>query len=224
MTGHIMGYAVCHEERKYEMELTDGQLTPTISPWRRAMSQHITRGADALATLCMRHWLVAINALLTAVVGVAILVPMFFALGWDGLATRIFMAYHLICAQIPSHSYYLLGYQLALCARNLAIYGSLLLGSLSFRYVRRWLAPIGWRWWLVTMLPMALDGGTQLFGWRESNWELCTLTGAIFGLGVCWFLLPMIEAATRDMDERAPLPWRHVHVQNVKAPQLSAAV
>jgi uncharacterized membrane protein len=43
------------------------------------------------------------------------------------------------------------------------------------------------------MVPMALDGGTQLFGWRESTWELRTLTGIIFGLGVCWFVLPYIE-------------------------------
>ena len=37
--------------------------------------------------------------------------------------------------------------------------------------------------------------GTQLFGLRESNWELRTLTGVIFGLGVCWFLLPQIQSA-----------------------------
>src|SRR5260370_15086720 len=86
---------------------------------------------------------------------------------------------------------------MALCARNLAIFGSLLAGSLAFRSVRAWLPPLDWRLWIVTMLPMALDGGAQLFGWRESTWELRTLTGLIFRLGVCWFPRPTIESVAR---------------------------
>lgn len=178
--------------------------TTNIAPWRQTVNRRVTNGADALARLCVRGWLVALNVLLGVLLGIAILVPVLYALGWDDIASRIFQAYHLICAQIPSHSYFLFGYQLALCARNLAIYGSLFVGTLLFRAVRGWLPAIGWRWWLVTMLPMALDGGTQLFGWRESNWELRTLTGAIFGFGVCWFVLPMIEAATRSTPVGAP--------------------
>ena len=117
----------------------------------------------------------------------------------DGQA--LFTAYHTIRAQIPSHSYFLLGYQVALCARNLAIYGSLFLGSLIFRWVRGWLPPLDWRLWMLTMVPMAWDAGTGLFGLRESTWELRTLTGAIFGLGVCWFVLPIILATeTRSME------------------------
>ncbi len=176
-----------------------------------------------MARLCVRGWLVALNVFLGLLLGVAILVPVLYALGWDDIASRIFQAYHLICAQIPSHSYFLFGYQLALCARNLAIYGSLFLGTLLFRAVRGWLPAIGWRWWLVTMLPMALDGGTQLFGWRESNWELRTLTGSIFGLGVCWFVLPMLEAATRDAPIPAIRSWRHrSQARATAAPQLEA--
>ena len=107
----------------------------------------------------------------------------------------ISLTVHVISAQIPSHSYFALEYQLALCARNLAIHGSLLGGSLLFHAVRGWLAPLDWRMRALTMLPMAWDGGTQLFGLRESNGELRTLTGVIFCLGVCWFLLPRIQSA-----------------------------
>jgi len=174
-------------------------VTP-LAPWRRTLNRWLTASADAVARFCMRQWLLVLNVLLGALLGVAVLVPVLYALGADTLAMRIFQAYHLICAQIPSHSYFVLGYQLALCARNLAIYGSMFVGTLLFRAVRGWLPAISWQWWLVSMLPMALDGGTQLFGWRESNWELRTLTGAIFGLGVCWFLLPMLEAAAQGHD------------------------
>jgi hypothetical protein len=40
---------------------------------------------------------------------------------------------------------------------------------------------------------MALDGTTQMFGWRESNWILRTVTGTLFGLGSVWFVLPLIH-------------------------------
>ena len=46
-----------------------------IQPWRRMMSRWLTGAVDTLATLCTRHWLVALDMLLGmllgAVVGVA---------------------------------------------------------------------------------------------------------------------------------------------------------
>jgi uncharacterized membrane protein len=63
-------------------------------------------------------------------------VPLLYALGAMEVASRIFAAYHLICAQIPSHSYFLIGYRMALCSRNLAIYGALFVGSIALRVVR----------------------------------------------------------------------------------------
>ncbi|MBF6590790.1 MAG: DUF2085 domain-containing protein [Ktedonobacterales bacterium] len=161
---------------------------------RRGVGAWGKRAAD----LFERRWLLILNVVLGSFIALAALVPILFALGWAGVASPIFLAYHYVCAQIPAHSYFLLGYQMALCARNLAIYSSLFVGSLAFRRVRDWLPPLDWRLWVVTMVPMALDGGTQLFGWRESNWELRTLTGAIFGLGVCWFLLPMVQDAVNS--------------------------
>ena len=43
------------------------------------------------------------------------------------------------------------------------------------------------------ILPMAIDGTTQMFGLRESTWELRVLTGTLFGLGNVWFALPLIQ-------------------------------
>lgn len=175
-----------------------------ISPRRQALSVTVALGADAAGRWLRRHWLLLINAVLGAFVGIALLVPVLYALGADGVASAIFRAYHVACDQIPSHSYFLFGYQIALCSRNLAIYGSLLGGSLAFRYVRSWWPRLHWQIWLLTLLPMALDGGTQFFGWRESTWELRTLTGVIFGLGVCWLLLPAMEDATAFTSTRGP--------------------
>lgn len=175
----------------------------SAAPWRSTVSRILGMILTGI-TRFGRHWLLVLNVLFGAVVGLAIFVPILYILGQGGIASRIFALYHYICEQIPSHSYFLSGYQLALCARNLAIYSSLFVGTLIYRLVRDRLPILGWRLWLLTMVPIALDGFTQMFGLRESNWELRTLTGVIFGLGICWFLLPQIEEPARGESPFVP--------------------
>lgn len=169
-----------------------------LSPRRQAYNHFLLGALSCLGAWLQTHWLLILNVMLGAFVGVALLVPVLYAAGLPALAAPIFRAYHLACAQLPSHSYFLLGYQVALCARNLAIFGSLFVGSLAYRWVRTWLLPLDWRWWVLTLIPMAWDGGTQLVGWRESTWELRTLTGMVFGLGVCWFVLPILHGTATE--------------------------
>ncbi len=45
----------------------------------------------------------------------------------------------------------------------------------------------------------ALDGLTQLVGWRESTWELRIATGVLFGIASGWFLYPRFLAAARTL-------------------------
>ena len=156
------------------------------------------------------HWLTIVNSILGALLGVALLAPLGYAFGLTGLSDGIFHAYRFICGQTPSHSFYIAGYQACLCTRCMAIYGSMLIAGLTLALFRSaQIRPLNWKFWLLAMVPMALDGGTQLFGWRESNVFLRLLTGAIFGLGTAWFLFPQIEAAARDarpMPAAAPSP------------------
>lgn len=189
--------ASVHESQDVDRSVRAGSLYDVegISPRRKAFNRIVVMALDEASSGMRRHWLPLFNATLGLLVAGAFAPPSLFALGAPAAGRRVFSAYHLVCAQIPSHSYFLFGYQLALCARNLAIYCSLFVGSLAYRSVRAWLPPLDWRLWAVTMMPMAWDGGTQLFGWRESTWELRTLTGVIFGLGICWFILPRIERA-----------------------------
>jgi uncharacterized membrane protein len=98
-----------------------------------------------------------------------------------------------------------IGYKVALCERDLAIFGSLLLGGLIFGAVRGILHRRGravprlpvWAY-LFALIPMLLDGGTQLFGLRESNWILRSITGALFGLATVWLAYPYIDSAMTD--------------------------
>ena len=94
-----------------------------------------------------------------------------------------------------------LGYKVAICQRDMAIYGSVFLGGLLFGLVGRRAKPIDWRLYLILLIPMAIDGGSQLFGLRESNWILRSLTGSLFGMASVWFAYPHVEQAMRDVRE-----------------------
>lgn len=98
-----------------------------------------------------------------------------------------------------------LGYKVALCERDIAIYGAILLSGLLFAVIRKRLKPLPiWAWLLVGIFPIALDGGSQLiFGFplpvlsllpvRESTPFLRTFTGALFGVANVWLSFPYVE-------------------------------
>lgn len=93
------------------------------------------------------------------------------------------------------------GYKVALCERDLAIYSSVLLAGLVFAVARRHIrirAP-SIKLYLLLLIPIAVDGGSQLVGLRESNWWLRTLTGAIFGVASVWLAYPYVEDAMQDV-------------------------
>ncbi len=95
------------------------------------------------------------------------------------------------------------GFKIALCQRDIALYGSLFLGGLAFALLRRRLPPLSLVAYLLSLIPMALDGGTQLIGLRESTPFLRLLTGGILGLASVWMLYPRLEEAFQEIRLRA---------------------
>ena len=92
-----------------------------------------------------------------------------------------------------------IGWKVALCQRDVAIYGGVFLAGIVFALVRSWLHPLPGKWFLVAMIPIALDGGSQLIGLRESNWLLRTITGSIFGIAAVWWAYPYVHDAMNDV-------------------------
>lgn len=101
----------------------------------------------------------------------------------------------------------LLGFKVALCERDVAIYASLLLAGIAFYFLRPKIRPLHWMLWiLLGIVPIGLDGGTQLlsylpffhFPFRESTVLLRVLTGALFGVTSVWFAYPYMQ---ESMDE-----------------------
>lgn len=106
-----------------------------------------------------------------------------------------------------------LGYKMALCARDIAIYGFVLIGGLVYGLLRK-RGPVPplplWAFIIFGMGPIALDGFSQLFSQygtaspalsffntvfplRESSPLLRILTGAIFGFSLVWLAYPRVE-------------------------------
>ena len=174
-----------------------------------------------LAAVWRRAWLPVVNLVCAAFIGGGLAAPLLARLGWRSAAEALYAAYHLTCHQWAFRSFFLfgqqpvyaqdeltgvgldpfafvgdpqLGWKMAFCERDLAIYAGVLLVGLLFRR-RRHLAPPSLGLYALLALPMAVDGFTQLFGWRESTWQLRVLTGLLFGLGSAWLVFPYLEQA-----------------------------
>jgi len=103
------------------------------------------------------------------------------------------------------------GYKMALCERDIAIYGAIFLFGLVFALTGRRIKPLHWALWLLIGLgPIGLDGFSQLFSqmewswlvsilpYRESTPLLRVLTGGFFGLATAWFAYPYMEESMAE--------------------------
>jgi uncharacterized membrane protein len=98
------------------------------------------------------------------------------------------------------------GWKVALCQRDVAIYAAVFLTGLFYGLVRDRLRPLPFKIYVLFLIPIALDGLTQLVGLRESNWWLRTLTGALFGFASVWLAYPYVEEAMQDVLDQEFLP------------------
>jgi uncharacterized membrane protein len=102
-----------------------------------------------------------------------------------------------------------MGYKVALCERDIAIYGALFVFGLLFGipFVRQRLRPVPlWLYILLGIMPIAIDGFSQLLGYppfnlwppRETSPFFRTLTGAMFGLMNGWLAFPYLEESAHQ--------------------------
>jgi uncharacterized membrane protein len=99
------------------------------------------------------------------------------------------------------------GFKVVLCQRDVAMWGGMLVAGLAFGLVRGRLKPLPiLLWFVLGVLPIGLDGGTQLlsllpfsgFPVRESTPFLRTLTGTLFGVMNVWMAYPYIEESMSE--------------------------
>ncbi len=120
-----------------------------------------------------------------------------------------------------------MGYKMALCERDIGIYGFVFVGGLLYAMLRNRVnikaLPI-LVFVIVGLGPIALDGFSQLFSYwgappdgstptgiaavvesvlplRESTPELRSLTGALFGLMLVWLAYPQVNAGMKGTEK-----------------------
>jgi uncharacterized membrane protein len=117
-----------------------------------------------------------------------------------------------------------IGYKVALCERDIAIYSGFLIFGLIFSLFKKKGKPLNWVIWIVVgIIPIAVDGFSQLPSlaanlpaWmpvRESTPLLRTITGLLFGLSTAWFLYPYIAESMNET--RAVLLGKLQYVQQL---------
>ena len=109
-----------------------------------------------------------------------------------------------------------MGWKVASCERDVAIYGVMLLVGLLFTVpaIRNRVKPLPWlAYGLIGIAPIALDGFSQLFSqlpqgiflfdwipYRESTPFLRSLTGGLFGLANAWLAFPYIRQSAQEVE------------------------
>ncbi len=108
------------------------------------------------------------------------------------------------------------GYKAAVCERDVSIYAGLGLTALIFAIprVRRKLRPLPiWMYVLIGLVPIGLDGFSQMFGYapfsfwppRETIPAFRVITGLVFGLATGWLGYPNIDLSMRETREAIEL-------------------
>jgi uncharacterized membrane protein len=119
-----------------------------------------------------------------------------------------------------------MGYKIALCERDIAIYGGILLFGVLFSLTGFRIRSIPWWLWLaLAIVPIGLDGFSQLlsqpplnlFPYRESTPTLRVLTGFLFGFLTAWFGYPLVEESMIDTRRLATAKWDRIHKSAQKA-------
>ncbi len=194
-------------------------------PARRKTVLRLNRGVFWLSN----HWVGLFNVLILLYLGGAFLAPVLMHGGAEGAASALYIFYRPFCHQYPFRSWFLYGnavayplrqpisilemnalssyvgsadagYKVALCQRDVAIYGMMAMAGMIYGVARRFtkVPPMPlWLYFTFGILPMMLDGGIQWTSyavWQfvpslmdqpfETIPALRTLTGALFGFGV----------------------------------------
>lgn len=108
-----------------------------------------------------------------------------------------------------------LGYKMAFCQRDAAIYGAIFVSGLAYGLLRRrWdVKPL--TWWayiLIGLVPMGLDGGYQFLSYAlplvfprislqpyETTPLMRVITGTLFGLATVWLAYPYLQSSMEDV-------------------------
>ncbi|MHB9032268.1 MAG: DUF2085 domain-containing protein [Anaerolineae bacterium] len=178
-----------------------------------------------------QHWLLVANICIGALIVVPLSAPVFMQLGLESLGNFIYRLLRASCHQLPERSFFLfgpqahysiadlrqalngavppryignasLGYKVAVCERDTAIYGSMFLTGLLFNTFKG-VKPLPIKVFILLILPMVIDGTGQLIGLWTSTWLTRVVTGGIFGTACILLSYPYLQQGMHDIQAEA---------------------
>jgi uncharacterized membrane protein len=166
-------------------------MTSTIPDRPATPKRGIVLWLHRLILWLSNHWLAVFNTFFFVYVTLPFLAPILLAVGFHDAADTIYSAYKITCHQFPSRAYFIFGEQVALCHRDVALYGTLFLGGVVYSFIRNWLKPLPLRWYVFFMVPMALDAGMAMASdWLAVGVPMSMLWAAgLIALGIVSFIL-----------------------------------
>lgn len=111
----------------------------------------------------------------------------------QGASMQWRLAFRMMCHGLVHRSLELFGVPMPLCARCVGIYLGVLVGVTLFRLVPFLRERIMRNVAIAAVLPLAIDGLTQLTGLRESTNDLRLATGSIAGLAFGLWVLSAVQ-------------------------------
>lgn len=120
-----------------------------------------------------------------------------------------------------------IGYKVALCERDVLIYGAILTFGVLFVLTGRRIPKLPWYLWiLIGIVPIGLDGFSQLlsqapfhfFPERESTPLVRSLTGFLFGFCTAWFGYPLVEQTMKETRDYMQAKRRRIERNRTSGP------
>jgi len=139
------------------------------------------------------------------ILSLIIIAPYLMSSGYTFYSFIIYSAFSSVCHQLPERSFFLFGQKLAVCARCTGMYSGFAIATILFPILRG----IDYRkipspWFLIiSIIPIAIDGGIQLITEYESNNVLRFATGFIFGFIVIFYLLPTYNQILYSIQDKS---------------------
>jgi uncharacterized membrane protein len=131
--------------------------------------------------------------------------PLLMHFGFKKPANIIYWMYSFVCHQKAHRSYFIYDEQCAWCMRDTFIWAAMLFALLYvIKSKNNAGVGISWKLALLLIIPMALDGSTQLVGtisslftrstpFYESTNTIRALTGSLFGTAIGLFMFPRVK-------------------------------
>jgi uncharacterized membrane protein len=171
------------------------------------LAKHAERLGIRVYHFVRQHWLGIINFSLFLFILGSLWAPYLSYCGQErfglthqeGIAQYIYRFYGFSCHQIPSRSFFILGHQLALCARCFSFYVSLLIFGLLVSL--KIFPSLNRRTAFLLTLPIIMDVLLQSWGIRESNHLFRIGTAVLLSWSISFYIYPRIQSSINSVSQ-----------------------